>query len=363
MSPPGNPHPDERSGAGFAVLPPRRAAARGLRGRLREDFDLAILLSVGLIAAAVVAGFAVFRFASDNPAGGLLNCVIVAALLAPLLYAARGGRTRHAGAAFVLVTTAACVASVLVFGRTGLFWGFLVLWIHFVVAPRPLALTVNLVLIVSVAGRPELFDAGTERVAYLVTALMITGFAWLVSSRLDRQRRQLRMLANEDPLTGAANRRQLGADLELLTAPPRGQPPAVLAVLDLDHFKRVNDAFGHEAGDRVLVALVEQLSAELREHDGLYRLGGEEFVLLLPQARLDEAGPRLQRLREALNQRLALLPGAVTVSIGAAELKPGEDGSHWLARADAALYAAKQNGRNRVMLAAMSGADAADAPT
>jgi len=362
MSPRGSARPEERSGAGFAALPLRRSAARGLRGRLREDFDLAILLSVGLVAAAVVAGFAVFRFASGNALGGFVNCVIVSALLAPLLFAVRGGSTRRAGAAFALVTTGACVASVLVFGRTGVFWGFLVLWIHFVVAPRPLALIANLVLIVSVVGRAELFDAGTERVAYLVTACMITGFAWLVSSRLERQRRQLSMLANEDPLTGAANRRQLSADLQALTRPPRGQPPAVLAVLDLDHFKRVNDAFGHEAGDRVLVALVEQLSAELREHDGLYRLGGEEFVLLLPQALLAEAGPRLQRLRETLNAHLARLPGAVTVSIGAAELKPGEDGARWLARADAALYAAKQNGRNRVMLAAMAGSGAAEAP-
>jgi diguanylate cyclase len=344
------------SAAGSAPLPPRRTAGRSLRARLREDFDLAILLSMALIAAAVVTGFALFRWASGNLHGALLNALIVAALTGVMLYAVRGGPTRRAGTLFVLVTTSACLASVLVFGRTGIFWGFLVLWIHFIVAPRALALVANLVLVLSVVAQPSLFDAGTEQVAYTVTALMITSFAWLFSSRLERQHRQLRMLANEDPLTGAANRRQLGADLELLTAPPRGQPPAVLAVLDLDHFKRVNDEHGHEAGDRVLVALVEHLSAELREHDGLYRLGGEEFVLLLPQARLDEAGPRLQHLRERLNRRLAALPGAATVSIGAAELKPGEDGAHWLARADAALYAAKQNGRNRVMLAALSGA-------
>jgi diguanylate cyclase (GGDEF)-like protein len=335
-----------------------RHGASRLSARLRSDFDLAILISFGALAAVVIAGFAVFRFYSGNMIGGLANCAIVAALSAVLVYALRGGDTGRAATVFVLVTGLACIASSLVFGRTAVYWGYLVLWINFVLSQRQLAIAVNLAMVGALAAQGSLFDSGAERAIYLVTALLVTAYGWTFSSRYASQRRQLEILASHDPLTGAGNRRLLQHDLEMaIAATGSGAAPSVLAVLDLDHFKQVNDRHGHEVGDRVLVRLVEIARERLRKTDGLYRFGGEEFVVLLAHVGLVEARVALADLRERLNAGLGEVADAVTVSIGAAEQVRGEDWSGWLGRADAALYRAKQAGRNRVEVAG----DAVDA--
>ena len=128
-------------------------------------------------------------------------------------------------------------------------------------------------------------------------------------------------------------------------------PTEALLVIDIDHFKRINDSHGHEVGDAVLRQVVNAVQARKRRNDLLFRLGGEEFVLLLPGATLAQA----QQIAEDLRQRLAqavLLPGQpVTVSIGVSALQPRQTAEAWVKRADAALYQAKRGGLNRVVLA------------
>ncbi len=329
-----------------------RHGASRLSVRLRSDFDLAILISFGAFAAVVIAGFAVFRFYTGNVVGGLANCAIVVALSGVLVYAIRGGDTGRAATVFVLVTGLACIASSLVFGRTAVYWGYLVLWINFVLSQRQLAIVINLAMVWALAAQGSLFDSGAERAVYVVTALLVTAYGWTFSSRYASQRRQLEILASHDPLTNAGNRRLLQHDLEMaIAATGSGAAPSVLAVLDLDHVKQVNDRHGHEVGDRVLVRLVQIVRERLRKTDGLYRFGGEEFVILLTHVGLTQARGTLADLRGRLNDGLAEIAGAVTVSIGAAEQVRGEDWSSWMGRADAALSRAKQAGRNRVEVA------------
>jgi diguanylate cyclase (GGDEF)-like protein len=122
-------------------------------------------------------------------------------------------------------------------------------------------------------------------------------------------------------------------------------------VLDLDHFKRINDDHGHEAGDRVLSRFVEMVRDTLRTEDGLYRLGGEEFVVLLRGMDADSAASSLQELHGRLSGRVDGPEGALHFSAGAAVLEPGENWSKWLARADHALYEAKRSGRDRLVMA------------
>lgn len=153
---------------------------------------------------------------------------------------------------------------------------------------------------------------------------------------------QLREQALRDPLTGLLNRRALEQRAAEGT-------PQVLVLMDLDHFKRINDRHGHAVGDAVLRDFSARLQRNLRADDALYRIGGEEFALLLPQADLAQAQRRVQALRELLaRQRLGGLAEPVTFSAGlAAGGVPHEPLAQWLARADQALYRAKQGGRNR----------------
>jgi diguanylate cyclase (GGDEF)-like protein/PAS domain S-box-containing protein len=159
--------------------------------------------------------------------------------------------------------------------------------------------------------------------------------------------RRLWTEAVKDPLTGAYNRRYM--DEQLRGAVERAQwVTASLVAFDLDAFKAINDRFGHVAGDTVLVGVAALARRLSREGDLLFRPGGDEFVLYLPGTGAVAASGIAERLRGAV-ERTALIPQATaTLSLGVAELRPGEDAAAWLARADQALYSAKRAGRNRV---------------
>jgi diguanylate cyclase (GGDEF)-like protein/PAS domain S-box-containing protein len=169
-------------------------------------------------------------------------------------------------------------------------------------------------------------------------------------------RAALREQAIRDPLTGLFNRRYLDETLprELHRRQRRGEP-LTAAMLDVDHFKRFNDGYGHEAGDAVLRAMGDLLNRSLRADDIACRYGGEELTLVMPGSSLEDAEGRLESLRRAIMQMRILHQGgdlpAITVSIGVAAAEEQEvDAAALLARADTALYQAKEQGRNRVVV-------------
>ena len=191
--------------------------------------------------------------------------------------------------------------------------------------------------------------------ALLLGALLLALLGALVVRQLVRMR-GLNALALTDPLTGVANRRHIERYGEEAIARVRasGEPLTALA-FDIDHFKRVNDARGHVAGDRVLARVAQACQDALRQCDVLGRIGGEEFLVLLPNTRLDQALPIAERLRMAVSAlNLADVGGdlAVTISLGMAEFVAGEDLEALVRRADHALYRAKERGRDRVEVAA-----------
>ena len=163
--------------------------------------------------------------------------------------------------------------------------------------------------------------------------------------------RQARRAAESDPLTGLANRRHLDRMLEMHAERlAREGRPFCLMVADLDHFKSINDAWGHAVGDRALVAFAELLQNQSRAEDLVVRYGGEEFVVLLPDHSLDVALRIAERFRAATPSATPPELGSrsLTASFGVAEAAVGEPPAELLQRADAALYRAKSSGRNRV---------------
>lgn len=168
---------------------------------------------------------------------------------------------------------------------------------------------------------------------------------------------ELSTLSLTDALTGLPNRRAFEDSLarEMARARRHGMPLS-LAVLDLDHFKRVNDVYGHAGGDDVLRTVARVAQSALRQEDLVYRIGGEEFVVLLPHTEMDEAARIAERLLAAL--RATPVPSdacakgiKVTASAGVAVFEDADaDGRAFFSRADAALYMAKKTGRNRVQL-------------
>ncbi|MEC0177508.1 sensor domain-containing diguanylate cyclase [Paenibacillus favisporus] len=154
-------------------------------------------------------------------------------------------------------------------------------------------------------------------------------------------------LSVTDKLTGLKNRRYFQEQLDSrLSGEPESGRPLSLAILDIDHFKQVNDTWGHPAGDEVLVRLGEVLTACSREGDIPARLGGEEFVLILPDTDAPEASERAERLRTAA-EKADWPVGRITVSVGVATASAGDTEATLLKKADEALYASKTHGRNQ----------------
>jgi diguanylate cyclase len=180
--------------------------------------------------------------------------------------------------------------------------------------------------------------------------------------KLENSRMQLheQLLASEqkmlrDPLTGLPNRLALDERLGLeMARMKRESSPLSIAIWDIDHFKSVNDTFGHQAGDKALHVVGRTLHKLVRDVDMVARFGGEEFVMILPKATLQQAFVILERIRETLANtafRFKETPLKITLSCGVAEFQPHETSEMALVRADDALYRAKSNGRNRTEIA------------
>jgi diguanylate cyclase (GGDEF)-like protein/PAS domain S-box-containing protein len=172
----------------------------------------------------------------------------------------------------------------------------------------------------------------------------------LYRSRLDMERRAL-----TDSLTGVPNRSHVFSEFEKLLAYREAEKSkASIALIDVDHFKRINDECGHQAGDAVLIRVAETLRGALRDGDLIGRVGGEEFLVLLPGSDLEDANAIMERVRSAIESSKTRLRDdrevSVTASIGVAECEAGQHVDDVYSRADRALYRAKESGRNRVEL-------------
>jgi len=197
-----------------------------------------------------------------------------------------------------------------------------------------------------------------ERLALVIgvlvfVILLLVGGLFLALLRLNREHERITRLSQADELTGLGNRRYLLDCMNTLyQQTPSDEGALSLALLDIDHFKQVNDSFGHPAGDRILQVFAKALLSVSRKSDIVARLGGEEFCVLMPDTDADGARELAERLRQriaTLSQQQLGIPGSVTVSLGLAT-EPGESASfeRLYSRADKALYQAKSQGRNRV---------------
>lgn len=249
--------------------------------------------------------------------------------------------------AVATVYTVSVVGVTHLLGVAGSYWAYPVLLVNFYVLPLVSALVFNIVMLVAVVWlmlqQPEV----AMRVA--VTLGLMTMFNLWFSILVAGQRRELSDLSLVDPLTRARNRRALDEHLIRVSRDKARHHGRVAAImLDIDHFKAINDRFDHNTGDAVLKQVVRLIAARLRATDSLYRYGGEEFVIIAEHTGAREA----QRLADDLRQQVmdARIDdiGVITVSAGVAELCEGEQPMAWLSRADEAMYLAKRQGRNRV---------------
>ncbi|GGD95428.1 hypothetical protein GCM10011390_12710 [Aureimonas endophytica] len=170
-----------------------------------------------------------------------------------------------------------------------------------------------------------------------------------LQAKVGERTQELKLLAETDLLTGLANRRKLDEELgREIAFTGRARVPLSIILGDIDRFKSINDRHGHKAGDKVLAIFAEVLRDRQRPADTIGRWGGEEFMLICPGSALEPAVEFAEAIRSAIEATSFPVAGRQTCSFGVATLQPGETADELVARADAALYAGKRNGRNRV---------------
>ena len=163
------------------------------------------------------------------------------------------------------------------------------------------------------------------------------------------EQRQAEKLAETDPLTSIYNRRKFSELLDQeITRVERYHRFLSVVLLDIDHFKKVNDIYGHDVGDYVLKRMTKLIRKDIRITDTLARYGGEEFVIILPETNIEGARMQIERMRKLIEEASFDKVGHITISAGIADFKEHDNGKSLVKRADEALYLAKRGGRNRV---------------
>lgn len=319
-----------------------------------ERHSVASYLPLILSAAGVlgVSPFMVLRYMQGEWVAAVVDTIIVIGFLGLGIYVYRTRRVEVASIAISVFCIAGVISTVYIIGPQQMYWAYpAIMAVFYLVRPR---IAIVLVMVTVAAVAPRLIGHADTHVTttVLVTIVVMSSFAFAFSLITNRQREQLVRLATKDPLTGAGNRRALDDKLnEIVNASKRSGSSASMLLLDLDHFKKVNDAHGHAVGDQILKRITEIINLRIRVTDSLYRVGGEEFVVVLEGQVLDRAAHLSEQLRTLVEANELVPDQPVTISLGVAELRRDESADDWLHRADEALYRAKRAGRNSTEVA------------
>lgn len=320
--------------------------------RLKTDFRLSIITLLAISAILGISPFAVMRFAQGNMLAGIVDLTIMLAITAGMIYAWVTGDTARSGLAMAIVACGGAVTVGAVVGEPGLFWLYPCLVTSFFLTESRYAIFINLAAVIALMVHGAAFSSPIQMWSFAATAVVVSCCAYVFAHRNENQRERLEHLATIDPLTGVKNRRSMDQELAMAVAgASRNGISYALVLLDIDYFKKINDEHGHNVGDHVLVEMVALIEQNIRKSDQLFRFGGEEFVLLMPG--VDETGLRavMHNLQHIMHRFLRHPSGQVTASFGVALLRAGETSDDWLARADEALYEAKDSGRDCIVYA------------
>ena len=308
-----------------------------------------VMSALSILAVVFLIPFAVNDFLKVRvPLAIAIVCVVVAFTVDG--YAVRKGRRPPIPYELLLLPIVAAIAlSLATQGVIGAFWCYPAVLFFYFVLPRVPARVCSTVLLLVATVMVHHYLTMRITVRFLVSLTLTVFIVEAIQDIIGELQRRLVRQSITDPLTGAFNRRQMETRLaETMAGRRRHDTPAAILVIDVDHFKRVNDEHGHKAGDAVLRGVVSVVRSRARKADQLFRMGGEEFVLLLPDTTESDAATVADEIRRAIGDASLLDGHRVTVSIGVGGLDPGDSVESWLRETDAAMYAAKEGGRDRV---------------
>ena len=299
--------------------------------------------------------FTIYRFVNGDYLLALIESCLAMSILGIFFYVWRTQKVEMPAALMCLLFLGAIVAVVHIKGPNLIYWAYPASLACFCILKARTAAIFSLMsmLLLFPALYPVLGSHEVILIYATLTLLCLFGYTFTLISY--QQHLELSKLAARDGLTGAWNRRSLDdAVAQLLSKHQRKAIKASLIIMDLDHFKNINDTHGHAVGDEILINIAELLRSAVRISDQIYRYGGEEFVLIAEGADLAEAAIIAETIRIRVEKSELLEGQKITISLGVAELAQAATAQQWLTLADDALYRAKHEGRNRFCLAQIS---------
>ena len=253
---------------------------------------------------------------------------------------------RHILISLLIVSLLLTIADI---GISGVFWIFPATVSFLFVLPTKEAIAYNSILCIGSAITCIYTMELSVALRAIVTLSCTCIISYLILSSLKALQKQIKEEASKDPLTGLLNRRQLDYYIQNSIAQfQRHATKTALLMIDIDHFKKVNDQYGHEAGDKVLIQCSTVLKQNVRETDFVFRLGGEEFLILARLDNDDAANTLAEKIRDCVSKETIIENHPITVSVGVCMINHKIDNDSWLKHTDKALYRAKNTGRNRV---------------
>lgn len=311
-----------------------------------------IFYRLGIVAVILLLPFVINAFLKERFWIALTALALVVVFVVDVISIRRGLKPPVPPAILIVPVGLAIGITIARQGIIGALWAFPAVMLFQFVASRWAANVINglLVIMVTILSYQHLGPSITVRLfATLILTMIFTNIFLGIVLRLQER---LRMLGITDALTGAYNRRHMDREVgEAVERHKRYGTHASLLLVDIDHFKRINDEAGHGVGDRVLKEIAGLMQRSLRKLDLVFRIGGEEFLVLLPDIKQAGALEVAEKLRREVAEA-ALVPGRqVSISVGVGEIAAGEDLDQWMRRIDRALYAAKDAGRDRVVIA------------
>ncbi len=316
------------------------------------DFLIKSAFGVSIVAFVILLPFGINNFIQNRLISGVL---VVSISLLCLYNAWLGWRGKYSLALnfFVIAPaiTLGCANAVLTLGVVGSFWSYLAIFAVYFTLPLDKAKYASGVLVLSLAFTAWFSLDFDVYVRFTAVLLGVSFFIYISTKEIADYQNRLRKQLITDPLTGALNRVSLVKNLNIaIDQHHLDNSLSTLCILDVDHFKSINDTYGHDVGDEVLVKLSQFLLSIIGTNDKLFRLGGEEFLILMSESELSRAQHQAEMIRVDVEKLPLIANHPVTISIGVTEVASILGWKEWMKASDDKLYMAKRNGRNRVIV-------------
>ncbi|WP_022952176.1 GGDEF domain-containing protein [Leucothrix mucor] len=311
-----------------------------------------IILLVCCVGSSLILPFMVFRFFGGHYFVSLMDFLLLVVMLGIFGYVYKTGKVIGAGLLLSMLSLSVTVMLIHLKGPPAVYWYYPTALTCYCITSFKIANIFNIIGVTLLI--PALYTAMPmdEMMTVFATIIMLCVFGYAFSFNTESHQSKLSQLAARDALTGAWNRRSLDESLIAKVGSKRQRDrQSSLLILDLDHFKHINDTYGHGVGDEILKKIADLIRSNIRVTDKFYRYGGEEFVIVADSTDLEAASVLAETIRARVEHSKIFSEKQITISLGIAALDNADSPESWLNRADEALYSAKNQGRNKVCMA------------